>query len=66
MTYRVEVEKKAAKQLAALQTKTRARVYEVLNAVATEPRCYGVIKLTRPEVGISNANRRHPHQVHDL
>jgi mRNA interferase RelE/StbE len=49
MAYRVDIKRSAAKELAALPVKLRARVDERILELGTSPRASGAIKLAGPD-----------------
>lgn len=68
MSYRVEVESKAAKQLAALQPIVRERILDVIEELETNPRPNGCSKLkgqAQPAWRIRVGDYRVLYRIHD-
>ena len=68
MSYRVEIERRAAKQIAALQDDVRERVLDVLHVLQHDPRPQGCSKLkgrAEPAWRVRIGDYRILYRVHD-
>ena len=66
-SYRIEIKRSAAKELAALPKQDRSRIIARIRALAREPRPVGCEKLSGQErYRIRQGDYRIPYEVHDL